>query len=148
MFFSNLKHAKLQNFLSGPSIADFQVKLKQANVWTHRVLSMFVFLSHCLSVHLFICSVTYFSGMAHYGSLGYLKTDRALFPGKFILIYIFFNLINIFIQIHWNILFFLKIKTDIVIDISPQITHLAKLWFLSYGPNLVSANQTAIFFKN
>ena len=38
-------------------------------------------------------------------------------------------------------------KTDIVIDISPPITYLARFWFLSYGSNLLSANQITVFFK-
>ena len=37
-------------------------------------------------------------------------------------------------------------KTDIVNDISPPITYLAKFWFLSYGPKLLSANKIAVFF--
>ena len=38
-------------------------------------------------------------------------------------------------------------KTGIIIDILPPIPYLEKFWFLSYGPNLLSANQIAGFFK-
>ena len=38
-------------------------------------------------------------------------------------------------------------ETDTVIDVSPPITYVAKFWFLIYGPNLLSANQVAVFFK-
>ena len=73
----------------------------------------------------------------------YLKTDRTLFPEKFI----FPQILGKFLQNGPKIGFldFLKnfvtgfswkyseIKTSIFINISPPITYLAKFWFSSYG---------------
>ena len=109
--------------------------------------------SVCLSIH---PSVQHFpqewqisfSDFWHNGKrLEYLKTIRALFPGKFIFAQIWAKKVamatwpqdkicldfskNFIISFSWKKS---KMKTNIFIDISTPTSCLAKLWVSSYGP--------------
>ena len=102
-------------------------------------------LSDCLSIGL---SIWNFSQEWVISSLEYLKTDRALFSWKTHSNIYFFILI--FICIDWNMLPLVfygnNPKWKLILLLIP-ITYLAKFWFLSYEPYLLSASQIAVFFK-
>ena len=142
---------KLKIFCPSCSIiVAFPVKLKQVNVETPVLRSPIriclpASLSNCLSIGL---SVWNFSQEWVISSLEYLKTDRALFSWKTHSNIYFFILI--FICIDWNMLPLVfygnNPKWKLILLLIP-ITYLAKFWFLSYEPYLLSASQIAVFFK-